>query len=130
MTHTGLPAGVSVHLALPPRLPPLTVDEQRMVTVFDHLLANAAQAMPDGGTIGVFASAQGKAVTIAVGDTGTGIKPEDMKHLFEPLFSTKALGAGIGLAMCKAFVEADGGRISVKSAPGRGTTVTVTLPTA
>jgi len=129
-THAGLPANVSVHIELPPELPRVLADEQRMVVVFDNLLANAAQAMSDGGTIGVFAKAQDRTLSVAVTDTGTGIEPKHMPRLFEPLFSTKRVGAGIGLAMCKAFVEADGGRIDVRSQPGRGTTFTVTLPAA
>ena len=129
-THAGLPANVSVHLELPPKLPRALADEQRMVVVFDNLLANAAQAMPDGGTIGVFATAQDRTLSVAVTDTGTGIAPEHMPRLFEPLFSTKKIGAGIGLAMCKTFVEADRGTIDVRSQPGKGTTFTVTLPAA
>jgi two-component system NtrC family sensor kinase len=101
-----------------------------MVTVFDHLLANAAQAMPEGGTIGVFATAQDRTLAVAVTDTGTGIAPEHIPRLFEPLFTTKTIGAGIGLPICKAFVEADHGTIEVRSRPGKGTTFTVRLPTA
>ena len=128
VVHAALPGNVSVHLELPSRLPLVRVDEPRMVVVFDHLLANAAQAMPDGGTIGVFATVEKGMVSVAVRDTGSGIAPEHMERLFEPLFSTRPLGAGIGLSMCKAFVEADRGAIAVKSEPGSGTTVTVRLP--
>jgi len=128
VVNTPLPGNVSVHLELPHRLPMVRVDEHRMVVVFDNLLANAAQAMPAGGTIGVFASVRRQLVTVAVRDTGAGIAPGHMERIFEPLFSTRPVGAGIGLAMCKTFVEADHGTIAVKSEPDKGTTVTVTLP--
>jgi signal transduction histidine kinase len=129
-TQASLPPGVTVHLSLPPGLPPVLVDEWRTVAVFDNLLANAAEAMAAGGTIGVFASLKGRRVAIAVSDTGSGIKPEHRKHLFEPLFTTKAYGVGLGLPIARAFVEDSGGSITVKSEPGRGATFVVTLPTA
>ena len=129
-TNAGLPANVSVHVELPPKLPRVLADEQRMVVVFDNLLANAAQAMPGGGTIGVFVKALDHKLSVAITDTGTGIEPEYMPRLFEPLFSTRRTGAGIGLAMCKAFVEGDRGTIDVRSQRGQGTTITVTLPAA
>jgi signal transduction histidine kinase len=67
-------------------------------------------------------------IEIAVVDTGTGITPENMKRLFQPLFSTKARGIGLGLAISKSLAEANGGAIEVSSRLGEGTTFTVTLP--
>jgi two-component system NtrC family sensor kinase len=67
-------------------------------------------------------------VVIAVKDTGTGITPENMKKLFEPLFTTKPKGIGLGLAVSKKLVEANDGRIEVESEPGKGSTFTLWLP--
>ena len=68
------------------------------------------------------------ALEISFADTGTGISDEVMPKLFSPLFTTKAQGMGFGLAICKRIIEAHGGKITVKTAKGKGTTFTVTLP--
>ena len=91
---------------------------------------NAAQAMPGGGTLRLAAGRQGSTIAVDVADTGCGIKPEHLDRLFHPLFTTKDVGIGLGLAICKEFVEANRGTISVVSELGKGTTFTVTLPTA
>jgi hypothetical protein len=70
----------------------------------------------------------GDFIEISVADTGEGIAPESMEKLFQPLFSTKSRGVGLGLPICKNFVEANGGRIEVVSRLGKGTTFTVALP--
>lgn len=69
-------------------------------------------------------------VRVRVTDSGPGIEPENAGRLFEPLFSTKPFGVGLGLPVCKAFVEANRGTIAIDSEPGKGTTVTVMLPAA
>ena len=70
----------------------------------------------------------GQMVAIAVKDSGVGIPPENMEKLFEPLFTTKATGIGLGLAVSQKLVEANGGRIEVTSEPGKGSTFTLYLP--
>jgi signal transduction histidine kinase len=67
-------------------------------------------------------------VQLEVADTGEGISPENMKNIFQPLFTTKAKGIGLGLVVCRNLTEANGGRIEVDSEPGRGTVFTVRLP--
>jgi signal transduction histidine kinase len=76
----------------------------------------------------ISARLQNKLVTIAVKDTGAGILPENQERLFEPLFSTKAKGIGLGLAVSKKLAEANGGRIEVESQVGKGSTFTLVLP--
>jgi PAS domain S-box-containing protein len=125
-----VPAFVRVAIELPSQLPPVEVDERQMVTVFRNLLTNAVQAMPSGGTITVAAKTKDKEVVVTVSDTGSGISPEHMQRVFEPLFTTKSIGVGLGLSICRAFVEANKGTISVSSEVGRGTTFTITLPAA
>ena len=94
------------------------------------LLVNAVEAMPDGGTLSVRAMGRDSWVAIAVSDTGTGIPPEAIPHIFEPFFSTKdkAEGVGLGLAVAYGIIQRHGGDIEVESKVDHGTTFTVTLP--
>jgi signal transduction histidine kinase len=96
-----------------------------------NLITNAVDALgSDGGHIRVAASARDGAVAIAVADDGVGIAAEDAARIFEPFYTTKGRGkgTGLGLAICRELATALGGRITVDSAPGRGSTFTVTLP--
>lgn len=94
------------------------------------MIRNAVQAMPAGGqlTIKTGVPCPGR-VTASVTDTGVGMPPDTLDRLFEPLFTTKAKGIGLGLPLAKSLVEVHGGTIQVESAGGRGTTFTVNLPT-
>jgi signal transduction histidine kinase len=89
---------------------------------------NASQAMPKGGELTISATRKVKEIAIAVKDTGVGIPPENMGKLFEPLFTTKPKGIGLGLAVTKILAEANSGRIETQSEPDKGSTFTVYLP--
>jgi two-component system NtrC family sensor kinase len=104
------------------------VDVAQIGQVFLNLLKNAAQAMPGGGTLVLRTAQLGKEVAVAFSDTGAGISPEVQEHLFEPFFTTKPEGVGLGLAVSLGIVQEHGGRITVESQPGRGSTFTVWLP--
>lgn len=93
-----------------------------------NLLTNAVQAMPEGGKLTVEGSKRGDKSIIKISDTGVGVSEENMKKLFTPLFTTKAKGTGLGLAVCKRIIDAHKGEISVESEEGVGTTFTITLP--
>ncbi|MCX8177964.1 MAG: GAF domain-containing protein [Candidatus Bathyarchaeota archaeon] len=108
--------------------PRFIVDFDKMKRVFINLIKNAIDAMPNGGTLTVKSSVKEDMVVFKVSDTGVGMSEEVMKRLWTPLFTTKAKGMGFGLAICKRFIEAHGGTVSVKSALGKGTTFTVILP--
>ncbi len=97
-----------------------------------NVAVNAVQAMPRGGRLAVSAapSGEGDTIEIAVADVGEGIPPEHLGKLFQPLFTTRARGIGLGLALVKRNVEANGGTVSVASEPGRGSTFTLRLPVA
>ena len=125
-----LPRMTVVETRLPHDLPLVRVDADQMEQVFCNLITNAHQAMPDGGKVTITATRFDGVVRVAVSDSGSGITPENRARLFEPLFSTKAFGVGLGLPICKTFTEANKGTIGVETEVGKGTTVTVTLPAA
>lgn len=107
-------------------------DANQIRQVVWNLLVNALQAMPDGGQLTVrlrsIASARPAAVTLTIGDTGQGVKPEDVHRMFLPFFTTKPGGSGLGLAIVHRIVEEHRGHVDVKSEWTKGTRVTVTLP--
>ena len=111
-------------------LPLVVCLPNRINQVFMNLVHNAAQAMPDGGSLTITTRAEGKRVRVRVADTGRGIAPEDMAEIFEPGFTTKGerIGMGLGLAIVRQIVYRHGGDISVESEVGRGTTFDVLLP--
>jgi two-component system NtrC family sensor kinase len=98
--------------------------------LLSNLVANAVDAMPNGGKLEVQARRDGADVVLRVADTGTGMGPEVKRRIFEPFFTTKAsgMGTGLGLAICKEIARALKGRIDVESEPGRGSTFTVRFP--
>jgi two-component system sensor histidine kinase HydH len=112
----------------PADLPEIRVDGDRLKQVLLNLFLNALAAMEGGGTLSVTLAHDGARVRIAVADTGAGIKKEDMGRVFDPYYTTKPSGTGLGLAIAHKIVEAHGGEIRLASEPGRGTTVTVSLP--
>jgi signal transduction histidine kinase len=132
LDHYPAPPSVEVAFKLPADLPKVYADPRQVEQVLGNLVVNAYQAMPGGGQLSVTSEQLSvktdPQILITVKDTGTGITPENMKKLFEPLFTTKAKGIGLGLAISKKLSEANGGRLEVQSEPGKGSTFTVTLP--
>lgn len=106
----------------------LNCDSEKIEIVFDNLLVNAKQAMGDSGTINIRTSRDENMAKIEFSDSGPGIPEEVLPKIFEPLFTTKQEGTGLGLPSCKSIVELHGGNISVKTELGKGTTFTITLP--
>ncbi len=100
-----------------------------MMRVFDNLIKNAFDAMPQGGSLTVKTEFLDDIVRLTFTDTGSGIDKEHIAKLFTPLFTTKAKGMGFGLAICQRIVEAHNGKISVESTPNIGTTFTIEIPT-
>ena len=128
------PEKVVVTTRIASDLPPVFVDPRQIGQVLVNLVTNAYQAMPEGGRLVIKTSeVSGKLpksgrVAIAISDTGCGIPQENMEKVFEPLFTTKARGIGLGLVLSRNLVGANGGRIEVESEVGRGSTFTVWLP--
>jgi signal transduction histidine kinase len=125
-----MPEGVQVAIDCPPDLPPALADPDQARIVLGNLLRNAREAMPQGGRLTLTARRDGDGLEIAVTDTGVGIPPELLGRVMEPLFSTKAKGLGLGLSLARAILEKNGGGLSVRSEPGRGSTFTVRLAAA
>ncbi|WP_242392300.1 sensor histidine kinase [Anaeromyxobacter oryzisoli] len=123
-------ARVGLERSLAPELPAIRGDENQLRAVFLNLLRNSREAMPGGGTVRVATRADGGAVEVTVRDTGGGIPPGDLTRIFEPFYSTKERGTGLGLAFTQQVVEEHGGSIRCESAVGEGTTFTVRLPAA
>jgi signal transduction histidine kinase len=133
-----IPAQVDVRLEMQPDLPSLMADPDQLKIVFRNLIENALQAMPEGGRVTIAAKrcppkrlANADCVLITVSDTGVGIPPERQEKLFDPLFTTKTKGIGLGLALVNMLVEGHGGTIEAQSSgiPGQGATFTLMLPT-
>ncbi len=124
-----VPESVQVVSQLDETLPAVLADPDQLNRIFDNLILNAVQAMPEGGRLVVKSEASDSEwVTVTFADTGAGIDDEALGKIFEPLFTTKAKGIGLGLALTKMLVEAHGGTIEVESEVGKGTSFTVSLP--
>ena len=122
-----LPRPVAV--VSPPGLPAVEADPVRIRQVLLNLLANALHHTPPEGAVSVEVQEQPRQILIRVRDTGSGIAPEDLPHLFERFQKgSDSRGSGLGLAIARKLALAHGGDIGIESAPGRGTEVTVTLP--
>jgi PAS domain S-box-containing protein len=124
-----VPANVEVVLDVAAALPTVLADPRHLEQVLRNILVNALQAMSGVGQLTVRLSTNGDgAVQVTVTDTGPGIAAEHLPRIFEPLFTTKSKGIGLGLALAKLLVEAHGGTIAVDSERGKGATLTVRLP--
>ncbi|HEV8672829.1 MAG TPA: ATP-binding protein [Methylomirabilota bacterium] len=127
-----------------PGLPAIQADREQLYQALVNLVANALDAMPEGGTLTLRASAadpvdpfaapgrwvRDRRVVVEIEDTGVGIAPDQAHHVFNPFFTTKPSGTGLGLALVHKIVEDHAGSVSFRSGPAGGTTFTVTLPVA
>ncbi len=125
-----LPPGIQVVYDWPADLPPVLVDPDQLRIVLSNLVRNARDAMPGGGTLTFSGQAVSGCVEVSVADTGVGIPPDQLARIAEPLFTTKAKGLGLGLALSRAILETNRGSMTVKSQPGVGTTFTVRFTAA
>ena len=121
---------VEVETRLPEEPLPVHGYPHRLRQAFLNVAVNALEAMPHGGRLTVEARRDGKRAWVALRDTGPGIAPEALPHLYDPEFSTKDGGSGVGLHVARALVELHGGEITIESAIGRGTDVRVVVPLA
>lgn len=122
--------GIRLEAAIPDRLPPLYIDQRRVLQVVANLIGNAIKFTPPAGKVALGVRLERDQIVYSVSDTGPGIRPEELPHLFDRFWRGKhgGSGAGLGLAIARGVVEAHGGRIWVESGPGRGTTFHFSLP--
>jgi two-component system sensor histidine kinase HydH len=109
-------------------LPSVRIDREHIRAALLNLILNAQQAMPSGGRLEVRTRATAQGLALDLIDTGVGMDDKTLGRIFEPFFSTKSGGSGLGLPTARKIIETHGGRIAVQSEPGRGTQFTIELP--
>ena len=133
--HKARDQGIALAVEAEPGLPRTVADPELLKTCFLNLMINAVDAMPAGGlmkvTVRRIAGEEGSsAIEVTVSDSGRGMTPEEIRGAFEPYYSTKDAGLGLGLALTRKIVSDHGGAIHLESLPGRGTTARIVLPLA
>lgn len=130
INHQKRSAGISLEIDVEETLPRISADGSQIQQAIIALATNAIDAMGEGGQLTFRSFAKGTRVVIEIADTGTGILQENMSKIFEPFFTTKEIGkgTGLGLAVCYGIISEHGGRISVRSNVGKGTTFSIFLP--
>jgi len=130
--HKARDQAIVVEVDAPPSLPATVADPELLKTCFLNLVLNAFEAMPGGGRLSLAVRLEGppdaRAIAVLVSDTGVGMSAEAAAIAFEPYFSTKETGVGLGLALVRRIVEGHGGRAELDSTPGQGTSVRLLLP--
>jgi signal transduction histidine kinase len=127
---TGLQGRITIENRVPPLLPLVLIDRTLTGRALSNIVENALHAMPGSGTLTIEAHVEPEAVRLDVTDTGMGMDAEALGRVFEPYFSTKTTGTGLGLPIARRNIELNGGSIDVTSTKGVGTTVMVRLPIA
>jgi PAS domain S-box-containing protein len=130
LARSQIPANIRVTRKPAPDLPPLVCDAERLERAFLDIIANAVQAMPHGGRLSVRTQLAADGVTVVFSDTGEGIAPQNLAKVFDPMFTTKLRGIGLGLTVVRRTVDQHGGQVELKSKLARGTSVIVALPLA
>jgi len=123
---------ITVHVELEQENRSIQVDSTRFQEVLLNLISNAAEAMPQGGSLRIqssFPEADGRDfLEISISDTGAGFDKENLKRIYEPFFTTKTEGIGLGIPICRKIIEAHNGTMKISSRPSQGTTVEIRLP--
>ena len=128
ISHTHIPENVELTKKVDAGLSEVGIDTDQIRQVFVNMLTNAVQAMPEGGKLSIIAGQNDGFLDVEIADTGCGMSEETLGKIFDPLFTLKAKGIGLGLAVCKSIIDRHEGSIEVKSKEGEGTTFTVKLP--
>ncbi len=121
---------VAVSLDVPGALPRVRMDRDQIKQAFFNVIRNALQAMPDGGSLSLALTLSGAYLAVGFSDTGKGIERENLNRIFEPYYTTRLRGTGLGLMVVQRIVQDHGGQIEIESKPGEGTVFTILLPLA
>lgn len=119
---------IDVRLSFSEHAPSLMIDESSMRGALMNLILNAVEAMPNGGTLSVTTGKTDDTLHLEIIDTGRGISEEEAKNIFEPFYTTKEKGLGLGMPYAKKIIEQHGGTIDVAGRPGEGTKLSITMP--
>jgi signal transduction histidine kinase len=119
---------ITIEKQLSPAIPEVSIDYNQLSQVFINLILNAFDAMPHGGTLFVRSFVEANAIVIQFEDTGTGIPKENLTKIFDPFYTTKEKGTGLGLAVSYSIIKKMGGTLIVQSETNKGTRFTITLP--
>ena len=125
---TGIAGRIDLTVEVPPTLPHVVIDRTLTGRAVTNVIENALHAMPGDGQLGVSARVDGEQIVLVVRDTGVGLDEASLARVFEPYFSTKVSGTGLGMAIAKRNIELSGGTIAIESRKGEGTAVTLRLP--
>lgn len=128
LARVSIPENVALNENLGPDSKEVAVDAGQIQQVLVNVITNAVQAMPEGGKLTISTRERKNFLELDVTDTGSGISDENKGKIFDPLFTTRAKGIGLGLAVSKSIIDRHGGQIEAKSAVGKGTTFTIRLP--
>jgi two-component system, NtrC family, sensor histidine kinase HydH len=121
---------VEVDVRVDPAVPSFPFDADQMTQVLWNVALNGVEALEGRGRVGIAVGLRGSSVAVAVSDTGRGMPPDERRRIFDPFYSRKPAGTGLGLTLARRIVTAHGGQMEVESAPGRGTCLTILLPLA
>lgn len=119
---------INFSMEFEPSIPPILAVSSQITQVLFNTLMNAVESMPDGGDLSIRIKLIDKTIKIDIMDTGAGMKKEELQNIFEPFYTTKLEGSGVGLVISRKIIEEHGGKVSVKSKCGRGTTLSLFLP--
>jgi two-component system sensor histidine kinase HydH len=119
---------IALERRVPPDLPRIPLDDRLMCEALHHLIDNAMEAMPHGGHLELAVTAEPRGLRLILRDNGVGIAPEDLPYLFDPFFSSKPDGTGMGLTKVYQIISDHRGEIRITSTPGQGTEVNIWLP--
>ena len=123
-----IPKNIEVSVEWESQLPCINVDRVQIKIVFSNLILNALQSMPGGGKVTFTGSQKDEFLEIDIDDTGEGIPKENLAKVFDPLFTTKPNGSGLGITVCQTIIEGHKGSIELESEVGKGTKIRVKLP--
>ena len=128
LTHTPVPENIGIDKNVDASLPEVEIDTDQIRQVLVNMITNAVQAMPEGGKLTLEARKKDSFLEMKIADTGVGMSEEITGKIFDPLYTTRAKGIGLGLAVCKSIIDRHEGQVKVESSVGKGTTFTIKLP--